>query len=89
MKIRIEIGELVVHGFDYHDHRRIGAAIEWELTRLISKNGLPQGISGNKEIPKIDAGSFNIDRHTNPRAIGAEVAKSIYRAWNSKNQRHI
>jgi hypothetical protein len=82
MRIRIKIDELVLHGFNYHDHRRISAAIEGELARLIRENGLPQGMNVAKEIPKIDAGSFNLSDRTNPKAIGDQIARSIYRTWN-------
>lgn len=82
MRIRIEIDELVLHGFNYHDHERISAAIEEELARLIRENGLPRGMNVAKEVPLIDAGSFNLSDRTNPKSIGAQVARSIYRRWN-------
>jgi hypothetical protein len=90
MRIRIEIDELVLHGFNYHDHGRISAAIKGELARLIRENGLPQGMNVAKEIPQIDAGSFNLSDRTSPKAVGAQVARSIYRRWNlaqAKNER--
>lgn len=83
MKIHIEIGELVLHGFDYHDSKHIRVAIEDGFTRLITEKGLPKGIGTNNEIAKLDAGSFIMAGHPNPRAIGSKAAKSIYRAWES------
>jgi hypothetical protein len=78
---------LVLHGFKYHDHRRISVAIEQELTRLISENGLPKTKRGeiedyyynNKMRHHIDAGSFNVSPNRNdPKSIGAEIARLIY-----------
>lgn len=80
MVIKIEINELVLHGFNYHDYKRIGNAIEHELSKLIAKRGLPKGFAINNEIPKQDAGSFSI-KNQNPRAVGFEVAKSVFNAW--------
>ena len=77
---------MVLHGFEYHDHRRISVAIEQELTRLISENGLPKTKGEIKdyyynEMPHhIDAGSFNIspNMNNNPKSIGAQIALLIY-----------
>jgi hypothetical protein len=82
MKIHLAIGELVLHGFEYHDHRRIGIAIEQELATLIRDNGLPGKSSTateEYEIIHINAGSFNAPVNMNPKIIGIEVARSIYR----------
>ena len=70
----------MLHGFEYHDHRRISAAIEQELIRLISENGLPKReIKDYYEMPyHIDAGSFNVSANMIPQTIGAEVALLIY-----------
>ena len=55
MRIRIEIGELVLHGFEYHDRRRTEAAIVRELLgRLVrEENGQMKDHVKNKEISKI------------------------------------
>jgi hypothetical protein len=83
MKIDIRIEKLVLNGFDYHDHRRISAALEQELAILIKKKGLPDRLTQGDEIPLIFAPSFTTPIDMNPRTIGAEVARSIYRAWKS------
>jgi hypothetical protein len=79
MKIDIRIGKLVLHGFDYHDHRRISSAFKQELTRLIRENGLPKGFAQGEEVHQIIAPSFNAPEDMNPKTIGAEVARSIYK----------
>ena len=83
MKINIRIANLVLQGFDYHDHKRINFALEQELTTLIRENGLPSGLSEGAEISQIDAPSFNIPADSNPKIIGSEVARSMYRAWQT------
>jgi hypothetical protein len=81
MKIQLKIGELVLEGFNYHDHRRIGTAMQLELTRLISKNGLPERERNNlrKVVLLIDAGSFQVPTDMNPRTIGSRVGYSVYK----------
>jgi len=80
--IRIEIGEMVLHGFEYHDHRRIGASIELELSRLVKEKGVFQDRAEGKKISKVDNLSFDIDTYTSSRSIGTGVANSVFRSWN-------
>ena len=84
MKIKVEINELVFHGFNYHDRMRIGAAIEQELVRLIGNGGLPKGLAVGaiNHVPSVDAGSLNI-KNQNPSAVGAEIARSLFNALNT------
>ncbi len=82
--IKIAINELILDGFDYHDHIRISNAIEQELSRLMKYRGLPEGFTKNSDFIKIDAGSFSVEVY-NPRSIGIEVARSIYRSWSSNS----
>jgi hypothetical protein len=81
MKIHIEINELVLHGFDYHDHRRISLALEQELIRLINQNGLPTKLNQTYEKSNFDCGMFNISQNMTPKAIGVEIAHSVYRTF--------
>jgi hypothetical protein len=87
MKVNIEIGELILEGFDYHDQQRISRAIEQELARLVSDNGLPEGVGTRRAASNIGALSFNAPSDMNPRAIGRETARSIYRSLVTKTSR--
>ena len=78
MKVHLEIGDLVLEGFNFHDHPRIRNSMEQELSRLIREGGLPSHTNG-ATIPKIDAGSFNITKNTEPAVIGSNVASMIYK----------
>ena len=83
MKIKVEINELVLHGFSYHDHMRVGTAVEKELAKLIGRNGLPEAFTpaGSSHISSLDAGSFDL-KNENPNHIGVEIARSLFKAWN-------
>jgi hypothetical protein len=87
-RIHLEIGEIILHGFDYHDYRRIGTAIEQELARLISDYGLKGLIVSSAHASEnhsenqsdiVDVGSFDAPMDMNPRTIGTRAARSIYR----------
>ncbi len=79
MKTKIEIGTLVLEGFDYHDHLRISGALEKELVRIVSKNGI------SEKRPNLQAKSallmplsFTAPLDMNPSKIGSEIARCIY-----------
>ncbi|HET8839883.1 MAG TPA: hypothetical protein VFN35_00390, partial [Ktedonobacteraceae bacterium] len=57
---------------------QIAAAIERELARLLSKQGLPQSLERGGSIPAIDIGSIHIEVDTKADAIGAQIAQSVY-----------
>jgi hypothetical protein len=80
MKIHIEIEQLVLYGFSYHDHKHITSAIKRELATLITEKGLPQGISEKKQISNLHTSSLQIQIKSDPKSIGMHVAGSIYGA---------
>ena len=80
MKIDIKIGKLVLHGFDYHDHRRIKVALERELAYLIKENGFPNGFVHKNEILQVSAPSFKNPKDMNPNKIGFKIARSLFRS---------
>lgn len=78
MRVEIEIDKLVLHGFDYQDHKRIGMALEHELDRLVKDNRVLERFTKGAEIPEIVVPSFSVPTDMNPRTIGIEVARSIF-----------
>jgi hypothetical protein len=78
-KIKIEIGEFVLEGFDYHDHGRISAAVQRELALLMTEKGLPDGGAPRQKPSNVSSLTFAIRPGLNPGEIGAEVARSVYK----------
>lgn len=78
-RIRVEIGELVLDGFDYHDHRRIAGAFEQELGRLIRERGLPGEPGHDRQTAAIAGPPFAAPSDMNAWRIGVEAARSVYR----------
>jgi hypothetical protein len=83
-EIDLRIDELVLHGFAAGDRRRLGQAVERELSRL-----LEEGVAGG-EIPRAlttdgalafgDGGVIHLAAGSGPEAAGAQVARAVYRA---------
>jgi hypothetical protein len=80
MKIKIEIGTLVLEGFEYHDRLRISSALEKELTRQFIEKGLPNCLAEKKAILKINALPFQVPADGAPARVGAEAARAITKA---------
>lgn len=77
--INLHIDQLTLHGFDRIDQRRLGSALQSELSRLISEQGFPTSMNQTLTIGNINAGEFRIGQNTGANGIGTEVAQKIYR----------
>ncbi|KUO19544.1 hypothetical protein [Streptomyces dysideae] len=75
-EIRVEIGELALHGFRV-DPDRVSAAFEDELTRLIRVHGVPMATDGAltadtlSGLPPLPAG-------LSARRLGQELARAVH-----------
>ena len=87
MKVRIEIGELLLEGFDYHDHRRIASAMERELARLVGGGGLQRVRSAGEGAASVKAPAFVLPFDMSPKRIGVEIARSVYRSLGTRPAR--
>ena len=72
--IRLHIDELVLEGFDEIDTRRVGRAVERELTRLLASGAAISPTSTDVR----DAGQFSVAPGFSPEALGARVAQSVH-----------
>ncbi len=75
--IELHIDELVLHGFDHGDGHRVGEAVEKELTRLLTEQGLP--VAESIDIERLDGGSCRFSPVCDARAVGRVVAESIHK----------
>lgn len=76
--IEIYIEKLVLHGFSHTDRYRIGNALELELTRLISEQGIPSTLSKECEYTQVDGGTISTSPISKAEVIGNQVAQSVY-----------
>ncbi|HEY1166162.1 MAG TPA: hypothetical protein VGE90_13370 [Chitinophaga sp.] len=82
--IELHIEELVLHGFQPGDRQRIGLAVQQELTRLFTEQGLPPGLSSGGAVPSLDAGSFQQAPNAKPAAVGQQIANSVNNSLRSE-----
>jgi hypothetical protein len=76
--VDLQINELILHGFSVADRHTIGEAVERELTRLLTEQGVPPTLLHENETAELDGGLLDADPTSNPDAIGAGVARAIY-----------
>ena len=77
MGVELHIEELMLHGFEARDRRRIAEAVQMELTRLIGEGGL-RGSGESLVIERVNAGEFRVKAGAKPHAAGTQIARSIY-----------
>lgn len=74
--LEVYIEELILHGFSTRDRYSIGAAVEMELSRLFTEQGLPSSFYNGNKIPSLNAGSFQLQRTEG--AAGTQIANAVY-----------
>ena len=81
--IELNIDKLVLHGFSVHDRYAIADAVQNELTRLFTEQGIPSSISEQKDISSMRAGAFNYQQHSNDITVGNNIANSVYKGFGN------
>jgi hypothetical protein len=76
--IEVHIEELVLHGFPPGDRHRIGEALERELGRILTEQGVPLSLTQGSEVTRLDGGAFEMPTGSKTELIGAQVAQSVY-----------
>ena len=75
--IELHIEELVLHGFSPRERYAIGEAVQRELTRLFTEQGIHPSLRQGR-IARLDGGSIQVKQGTKADAIGKQVAQSVY-----------
>ena len=78
-RIEVVIEELVLHGFAPGDHAALGAALESELARLLTAEGLPPTWAANPPTLRLPTGPFPAaNGSSGAAATGTQIAQTIY-----------
>ena len=79
MKVRLDIGRLVLEGIDLgaQDRAHLQSAAETELARILTERGLASGLSGGIAMPVLRGGDMSIARDATPSDIGVAIARSV------------
>jgi hypothetical protein len=80
MNIRLHIERLVVDGFGLQraDGRAVKSAVQAELGRLLTANGLRQELQQGGAVPQVKADPLQIGAKPSPRQLGTQIARSVY-----------
>lgn len=81
--VEVEIEELILHGFAPGDRYSIGEAVERELTRLFTEQGVPATLEISRAIEISDAGAFQMRANARGENIGGEIAQTVYKGLDS------
>jgi hypothetical protein len=80
--VEVHIEELVLHGFESAERYAIGEIVQRELTRLFAEQGTPSTLGHDSEIARISAGTPVTSVGSDARALGTQIAQSVYRSLN-------
>ncbi|WP_368396404.1 hypothetical protein [Streptomyces sclerotialus] len=84
---RIDIGELVLDGFDARvDPDRVRASFERELTRLVAERGVPLAANGTPLSLDGLAGLPPLPRTTSPVRLGEALARSVHAGLTGRGE---
>jgi len=84
MKINLHIERLVLDGLPIERNQRsiVQAAVEAELTRLLSTDGIGASLISGGAIPYLAAGGIQLERDNTPAELGQQIAQSVYGGIN-------
>ena len=79
--IKLHIEELVLHGFAPSDRHAIADAVQRELAKLFTAEqgaALSHSLTENFDVPRLQAGSFQVAFGANAGSIGVQIAQAIH-----------
>ncbi|HTP11017.1 MAG TPA: hypothetical protein VMP08_22335 [Anaerolineae bacterium] len=80
MNLNIHIERLVLDGLpiEHHQGPLVQAAVEAELSRLLTDNGLAAGLQAGIALPSVNANGIQVAPGNSPAQMGRQIAQSIY-----------
>ena len=80
MNIRLHIEHLVLEGLPVSRAQgaQVKAAVEAELSRLLSERGVAREFQSGMAVPSVNAAPMHMPRVTTPGALGTEIARSVF-----------
>ncbi|MFE3137635.1 hypothetical protein [Streptomyces scopuliridis] len=83
--IRVDIGELVLDGFDRVDPDRVSAAFQAELSRLVQDRGVPLATDGGRALDTL-SGLPPLPATTSPRRLGEALARAVHAGLSGRGE---
>ena len=79
--IEVYIDEIILHGFSPHQRYDIAGAIETELKRLFTEQGMPAPLQKGGRTHTLNAGSFTMQQESKGETLGNNIAGSVYKSF--------
>ncbi|MFJ7946228.1 hypothetical protein ACIQ6K_21630 [Streptomyces sp. NPDC096354] len=83
--IRVDIGELVLDGFERLDPDRVSAAFEAELARLVRERGVPLAADGGRALDGL-SGLPPLPATTSPARLGEALARAVHEGLSGRGE---
>jgi hypothetical protein len=80
MNINLHIERLILDGLPIEGLHGplVQAAVEAELSRLLSAGGLHASLQSGIAVPSVRADVMSLNAGTNPKQIGQQIARAVY-----------
>ena len=80
MKIQVHIERLILDGLPLEKWQGplVQAAVERELTRLLTAHGLAHELQSGGAVPQVRANGLQLANATHPTRLGQQIAQSVY-----------
>lgn len=80
MNINLHIGSLILDGIDLPPQQRpvLQQALEMELARLLSEQGLASGLTQGGAVRELTGGTIQVGTGDDPVAFGQQIARAVY-----------
>ena len=78
MDLELHIEQLVLQGFGPEEVRGLREVLQQELQRLFAARAPMDTFAASFEVPRIDAGSFDVESGAGAQQIGTALAQAIY-----------
>jgi len=88
MNVQLHIERLILDGLPVTAAQgpRVKAAMEAELTRLLTRSGLNPTLLSGSAMPRLPAGTVQVNRNSNPSRLGTHLAQAVYSGLKSPGQ---
>jgi len=85
MNINLSIERLILDGIAIPHVQRplLQAAVEAELGRLLTENGLSAELMAGGAMPHISASAIHLTSDASPTQMGQQIAQAVYRGIGS------
>lgn len=80
MNINLHIERLVLDGLPLERGQEplLRAAVQAELARLITADGLSSGLISGGATPRLQAGEIRLSAGSNSHRLGQQIARAVY-----------